>query len=218
MNTAVSDTNSKERGLDAFKNLVQDRAKWDFKHKILEEMGRSIVLLGDNADISSWWYEYSVPGNINYGFVGRAAGIPGWLLHAGAGFAEVTDPAHLQRSIFGYQVKIDPPFCPEGPAGETCRKYTCPYVNWLWIGSGFDEPRDYNAVETGIQLYDAYGVNITFSELIDGLTARGQMLDHSGAQPAWNWQNPRGGWPYAVGRFNGPREAEFEPTIQGDLQ
>ena len=219
-----SDVATRKRGLDAFGNLVQDRAKWDFKHKILDEMGKSIVLFDNNYDGlgnaggSGWWYEYSVPGNIHFGFIGRAAGIPGWLLHAGAGEAEVFDPFHLERDIFGFKFKLNPPFCPQGAAGEACRKYSCPYFNPAWIPTGFDEPKDYNAVETGIQLFDTYGANISYSQFMQGLTSRGQSLDHSGVKPAWAWSNPQGGWPYAVGRFNGSREAEYEPTIQGLLK
>jgi hypothetical protein len=208
-----------KRGLDAFANLVQDRAKWDFKHKIKLEMGSSIVLFDNNADASGWWYEYSVPGNIHFGFVGSAAGIPGWLLHLGAGEAEVFDPSHLDRNVLGYNLHINPPFfCPKGEAGAACRKYSCPYVNPSWVFTGFDEKRDYAAVEAGIQLFQTYGANITYSQLIQGLTSRGQSLDHSGVSPAWKWTNPNGGWPYPVGRFNGPREAEYEPKIVSDLQ
>jgi hypothetical protein len=218
-----NDLFAKKRGLDAFANLVKDRAKWDFKHKIRDEMGQSVVLFDNNYDGlgnaggSGWWYEYSVPGNIHFGFVGRAAGIPGWLLHLGAGKAEVTDPSHLKREIFGYKMEDCCP-CPGGAAGETCRQYLCPYVNWMWIGTGFDEPRDFNAVETGIQLFDTYGTNISYSQFTQGLTSRGQSLDHSGVKPDWIWSNPQGGWPYTVGRFNGSREAEYEPTIQGLLK
>jgi hypothetical protein len=72
-------------------------------------------------------------------------------------------------------------------------EYSCPYVSWLWLLTGFDEPRDYNAVEIGIQLFDTYGPNISYAQLIDGLTSRGQSLDHSGVKPAWTWANPQGG-------------------------
>jgi len=202
-------TDDKKRGLDAFTNLVQDRAKWDFKHKIQDEFSSQAIVLLDNIE-GYRWYEYSVPGNIHFGFVGRAAGIPGWLLHAGASYAEIYDPAHLQIEVFGTTVCCP---CPEGGVGELCRKLLCAYLNPAWIGSGFDDPRDWNAVETGIQLFNSGGANVSFTSFIQGLTMRGQSLDQPDVIPDWNWTNPRGGWPYSVGRFNGPREAEYEPII-----
>jgi RHS repeat-associated protein len=198
----------KRHGLEAFKYLVQDEAKWDFKHSILFEMGQAIVLF-DDIEIDRW-YEYSVPGNIHFGFVGRAAGMPGWLLHAGASYAEIYDPAHLELDVFGLEVCCP---CPEGKAGDLCRKLLCAYTNPLWIGSGFDDPKDWNAVELGITLYDSYGISMSFSQFADGLTSKRENLARPASIPNSQWANPRGGWPYAVGRFNGPREMEFEPKI-----
>jgi hypothetical protein len=87
-------------------------------------------------------------------------------------------------------------------------------INPLWVGGGFDDPKDYNAVETGIQLFDRYHANMTFPQFVAGITARGSLMDRPSVTPDWEWKNPVGGWPYSVGHFNGPREAEFEPTIQ----
>jgi len=200
---------NKKRGLEAFKYLVQDRAKWDFKHKIqLEFSSQAIVLLENNDGFR--WYEYSVPGNIHYGFIGRAAGIPDWLLHAGASYAEIYDPAHMQRDIFGTDICCP---CPDGAAGGVCRILLCPYLNPPWIVSGFDDPKDWNAVETGIQLFNSGGANISFTAFVSGMTTWGSSLDQPTIIPEWNWVNPRSGWPYTVGRFNGPREAEYEPMI-----
>jgi hypothetical protein len=209
INSLMSGTmKDKIRGLTAFLNLEQDRAKWDFKHKIYEEMRKSIVLL-DTVE-GYRWYEYSVPGNIHYGFVGRAAGIPAWLLHAGASGAEIYDPAHLKRDVFGVEICCP---CPEGKVGELCKKLLCWYINPAWIVSGFDSPKDWSAVETGVELFASGGKNISFMSFIQGLSSRGQSLDRPVNTPVWNWENRLGGWPYSVGRFNGPREAEFEPII-----
>ena len=206
--------NHKARALKAFATLVQDRAKWDFKHKIRDELSSASIVLIDNID-GYHWYEYSVPGNINFGFVGRASGIPGWMLHAGATYAEMKDPAHLPKGSIANPFKGECPCpCPEGNAGETCRKYLCWYINPLWVRGGFDDPKDYNAVETGIQLYDRYHANMTFPQFVAGITARGSLMDRPSVTPDWEWKNPIGGWPYSAGHFNGPREAEFEPTIQ----
>ena len=206
------------RGYAAFNYLVKDKAKWDFKHNIQIELSGKAIVLHDNSE-GYRWYEYSVPGNINFGFVGRAAGIPSIILHAGASYAEMKDPAHLSEDG-----RIGNPFvgeaccpCPEvlsGKIGEKCRFLLCWYVNPAWIGRGFDDPTDYAAIETGIQLFDQYGVNMSFSQFIQGLTSKGHLLAKPGTIPDWEWSNPRGGWPYSVGRFNGSREAEYEPIIQ----
>jgi hypothetical protein len=72
--------------------LVRDGARWDFKDAILLELGRSIRL----CDIHKChWYGYSVPGNIHYGYVGRAAGFTAVELHAGATYAQQTDPENV---------------------------------------------------------------------------------------------------------------------------
>ena len=205
--------NDKLTALEAFKNLEQDKAKWDFKHGIKFEMGESIVLHDNNVGFR--WYEYSVPGNIHYGFVGRASGMPGWLLHAGATYAEMKDPAHMPKGPISNPFRGECPCpCPRGDTGETCRKYLCWYINPGWIGGGFDDPKDYNAVETGIQLFNLYGSNMSFTQFIAGITSRGKLLDQPVITPNWQWKNPLGGWPYSAGHFNGPKEAEFEPIVQ----
>lgn len=125
------------------------------------------------------------------------------------------DPAHLPKGPISNPFQGECPCpCPRGDAGETCRKYLCWYINPAWIGGGFDDPRDYNAVETGIQLFNTYGANMSFTQFITGLTSRGKLLDQPVITPDWQWTNPMGGWPYSVGRFNGPRESEYEPIIQ----
>ena len=89
---------NKERAIAGWIFLVKDKAKWDFKHKIRNELQTESVLLRHGTGYR--WYEYSIPGNIHFGFVGRAAGFSGSALHLGAGFAEVTDPAHTDRGEF----------------------------------------------------------------------------------------------------------------------
>jgi len=217
MTSPISNVRGKKQALDAFNYLVQDEAKWDFKHKILDEMNGKAVVLLDYVE-GYRWYEYSVPGNVNYAFVGRAAGMPGWLLHAGASYAEMKDPAHLPEGVIGYPFEGETCCpCPPGQPGDTCRFLLCWYVNPTWIGGGFDDPKDYAAVETGIQLYNLYGAQMSFTQFLQGLSSKGHQLDRPDVIPDWNWTNPFGGWPYSVGRFNGPKEAEFEPTIQSLL-
>ena len=73
-----SDPIDKARATLAWIFLVKDRAKWDPKHRIQEELlDKSIVLRHSEG---YRWYEFSVPGSIHYSFVGRAAGFSGFAL------------------------------------------------------------------------------------------------------------------------------------------
>jgi hypothetical protein len=187
--------------------LVMDRAKWDFKHKIREELGDSIVL----RDGSGYrWYEWSVPGNIFYAFVGRAAGFPGWELHAGAGFAEIIDPTHVKKGE-----ACCPQYCRvQGAKIEYCFSLGCYYVNPKWWKTGFDQPGDWWNVEFGVKLYDTCGRQLTFEQFENSLSTRGYWLTPAPQTPEWNWINPNPGWPYKTGRFDGPNEAKYELPIQ----
>ena len=82
------------RGIAAYKwyELVKDGARWDFKDEIKRKFRGETVMLCYTG--SCEWFEYSVPGNIHYGYVGRVAGFSRNTLHLGASVAEVTDPAH----------------------------------------------------------------------------------------------------------------------------
>ena len=198
------------RALFAFKYLVQDKAKWDFKHKIKSELqAEFIVLFHGIAPFDYRWYEYSVPGNIHYGFVGRAAGIPAWLLHGGASYAEITDPAHIES---GEACCI---CLPDNRGG--CLLNTCGYMNLQWAPSWFDDPYDFKAVEAGILMYETYGRFLPYEGFQHILKIYGLGLAHSQEGLEWAWTNDKGVWPYEVGHFNGAKEFEFEPTIQALL-
>jgi RHS repeat-associated protein len=110
-----------------FKPLVQDHGPWDFKHKIKLDLGEGITL-GNQKNI-----EYSVPGNIHYGFVGSAAGYADDILYAGAGVAEIFDPSHVKN------------------AGKD---YT-PYNGDILHAFG-DDPQDYYADVFGVHLYKIF--------------------------------------------------------------
>jgi RHS repeat-associated protein len=72
--------------------MVKDGARWDFKDAIKREPwgpGESIVLCGTDG---CEWYEYSMPGNIFYAYVGRAAGFSEFEIRTGAVYAQQTDP------------------------------------------------------------------------------------------------------------------------------
>lgn len=191
----------------AFKLLVQDRAKWDFKHKIQQELqANSFVLFHDTSQFDYKWYERSVAGNIHYGYIGRAAGFSREFLHGGAGYAEIVDPAHVQA---GESCCV---CIPNGKGG--CFFSGCGYFNPNWMNTWFDDPMDYTAVEAGIVMYDTYGRFLTYEGFEDTLSLYGPRLATTSEHLPWKWKNPAGNWPYEVGHFNGPFEAKFEPEIQ----
>ena len=195
--------------------LVKDAAKWDFKDSIKREMlGEAITFFDNNNGFR--WYEYSVPGNIFYGYIGSAAGFPGSILHGGASFAEITDPAHFPKDNSGNTCCP----CPEIDQiqGIVCQLIGCGYYNPLWIKTGFDDPTDFNAVQLGIDLYKDYREGLTFSQLIDVLTKNGDKLARTKYVPSRHWINMRGGWPYDVERFNGPDDEINEPKVLEFLQ
>jgi len=77
---------------ESWVDLMADGHRWDFKDRILLRMGNSIRLCdGDECG----WYDYSTPGNIHYGYVGRAAGWNTVELHLGATYAQQTDPENV---------------------------------------------------------------------------------------------------------------------------
>ena len=78
----------------SWESLVATGARWDFKVAI--ERGfrvDGLVLCHDSTQCR--WCDSDVPGNIHYGYVGKAAGFLGIGLYVGAGKAqqEGTDPA-----------------------------------------------------------------------------------------------------------------------------
>jgi RHS repeat-associated protein len=197
----------KENAIAGWIYLVKDKAKWDFKHKIDLEIGRAITFFDNDQGFR--WYEYSVPGNIFYGYIGSAAGFNSAALHAGASYAEIRDPAHVER---------DEACCPCPPMDnqivQNCRKYLCLYINPRWAPTGFDDPNDYHAVQLGVDLFKFYRDNLTFSQLINSITTNGDKLAHPASPPSsFEWTNPRGGWPYSPGRFNGPDELLNESKV-----
>jgi hypothetical protein len=70
----------------SWEGLVAPRHRWDFKYKILLELGDSIRLCLSSSDCR--WYDSDVVGNIHYGYVGRAAGFMPQELYLGGGMAQ----------------------------------------------------------------------------------------------------------------------------------
>jgi RHS repeat-associated protein len=75
--------------------MVKDGARWDFKDQINREFYKEYnkeggIILCDVSECR--WYEFSMPGNIFYAYVGRVAGFGEWDLRAGAVYAQQADP------------------------------------------------------------------------------------------------------------------------------
>lgn len=133
--TTTTEPLAKVSAYAAFYLLVSDGAKYDVKDNILIELGDSIRL-GDK------WYEYSTPGNILFGFYGKAAGFDEFELRRGAGFAQEQDYKRDKKNGIG-------------PSGA-------PYYS--------DTEVDYYAIGFGMFLYDEYykpNGKLTETDLLD---------------------------------------------------
>ena len=161
-----------------WRSLVKDSARWDFKDRIEQELQRSIMLGGE-------WFEFSVPGNIHYAYVGRAAGFTLQELHLGASWAEIRDPDHDGQPS---QIRI-----------PILGRF---YFNPAHKPTGYDDPYDYAAIEFGSALYDRYGPDVTVAEFEALLVEYAPDLLHMPAPPP-GYQNPA--WPYPLGHFDGGR-------------
>jgi hypothetical protein len=162
--------------------LVRDGAPLDVKDKIEEELGQTLRL-GD------YWFEFSIAGNILYGFYGSAWHISPAGLHLGAGVAQ------LQDYLRDRSTELGPP------------------------STYFDTPDDYYAIEFGIELYyRGYAPDgiVTVGEFTALLTtfAEFQQLSHRPEPPGIAF-NPN--WPYNQGYFYNdqrmPEPAELLPSF-----
>ena len=174
----------------SFMSLVKDHATWDFKHEIKKRLGTGITLCaGSNCQND---IEYSVPGNIHYGFVARQAGYMPSMTNAGVGVAEVIDPAHDpdRASRVGVEhVPYDGTWGLEsGPLG---------------ISFNFgNNPKDHQAVELGIRMFNQYGVDMTYSEFLSTLQSGISSLDRHSPYPNSVSPEIAKKWPYPVGFFD----------------
>ena len=173
-----------------FSNLVADHRPWDFKHKIERDLGPGITLCAHWRCDGT--VEYSVPGNVHFGFVAREAGYAPNIVHLGAGHAEITDPSHDPKSPY-FKERYN-------PLGKFSARLT---REGLVLNLG-DDPQDHWAVQFGMRLYDKYanGRNLTYlafqQELSIGIIGfakrapRSSPVDESIASQ----------WPYAPSFFD----------------
>jgi hypothetical protein len=110
----------------------------------------------------------------------------------------VTDPAHG-----GCLISRKPRFS----SADEWKCYQKGELRLGWVGTLYDSPEDYDAVEFGIQLYQAHPVNLTVDQFKQFLSAHSNMLrsfDHPDPdqEPA-NVEQLRKEHPYKWGTFNG---------------
>lgn len=181
-----------EAGL-SFRELVKDHAVWDFKHTIKEFMGEGITLCTNSGCTNT--INYSVPGNIHYGFVARAGGFANILVQAGAGYAEIADPAHVvdpsQRPSDVSYVEYDGTFgviqTPDGPS--------------IILG---DNEQDAASIVLGMELYDRYnkGRSLTFTDFQREISRYLPQMQMGPLSPVSVEERIANDWPYWIGYFN----------------
>jgi len=112
-------------GMAMYLQIVRPGGKFDVKLEILN-------MLGNNVKIGNKWYEYSVTGNILFGYYSNAAGFDLKSIQKGAGWAQRYD----------YKAKG----CPDGPACDAVLGTKDTYS---------DSPDDFSAIQFGYELFDS---------------------------------------------------------------
>ena len=170
----------KRQAYDIWANvLVKDRARYDYKHAIKQKMGEAIRLC-HYADCE--WMDYSVPGNVNYGYIGLVAGFNEVELHGGASYAEICDPAHRAP-------------------GVECYMY--PYFNPNWSLTFYDDPTDFWAIELGFYLYRYYPQGFSEEQFRIALYYYYPLLPRR-VRPFYAYTDLQYGTSYPLGYFDGP--------------
>jgi RHS repeat-associated protein len=172
-----------------YSQLVKNGAPWDFKDEVGIRLGPGITLCANGICYDD--IEYSVVGNIHFAYIGIVAGIQGWEIQAGAGYAEIADPAHDPGSI----------------------EYTGPYqlpdlwqlVGWTpWdlstINFG-DDPIDHEAVTCGIKM-GSYGASMSRSQFESQLAKCISKLARHSPRSIPVDQKYVDFWPYPYDYFN----------------
>ena len=172
--------------LYTFGQQVKNGARWDFKDEIGIQLGQGVTFCGMGKCYDD--IEYSVAGNIFYGYIGRASGFAWWEIKGGAAWAEQHDPSHDPNS---------PEYVPDAPLGE--RDFSSPDpVAWNFG----DESHDNAAVTFGIKLWNNHGMNLSLAQFMSELNAYvSQLQRHAPSAQPVDEQYAKY-WPYSVGHFN----------------
>ncbi|MBN2501972.1 MAG: hypothetical protein JXB38_14415 [Anaerolineales bacterium] len=172
--------------LYTFGQQVKNGARWDFKDEIGIQLGQGVTFCGMGMCYDD--IEYSVAGNIFYGYIGRASGFAWWEIKGGAAWAEQNDPSHDPNS---------PEYVPDAPLGE--RDFSSPDPVVWNLG---DEKHDNAAVTFGIKLWNNHRMNLTLAQFKSELNAYvNQLQRHAPSAQPVNEQYAKY-WPYSVGHFN----------------
>lgn len=167
-----------------YQALVGDHKPWDFKHQIRHLLGKGIALcstVGCEFDI-----EYSVPGNIHFGFVSIQAGYSGAVTHAGAAGAEMKDAFSDPERDYD----------PRGKFGV--------YPDFGGLGLSInvgDDPFDHQAVQFGIYLYNKYDRSLTLGQFKRELGSFMNRFDRDVPDDDPVSPDVAARWPYPVGFF-----------------
>lgn len=111
-----------------FAEKVGTGMDWDYKSNVYKGYTKTGLC------IAGKWYFYDVPGNVAYGYAGRAAGFKAVTLKVMAGLKQKNDDKKNGKELKSKD-------------------------------SNYDEPRDQDAVQAGIDLYDGYKLDITAERL-----------------------------------------------------
>jgi RHS repeat-associated protein len=179
-----------------YAQLVKNGARWDVKDEVGIKLGPGITLCTSPGtcydDI-----EYSVTGNVLFAYLGGAAGFYGWEIQAGAAWAEVHDPAHVEGSE-----EYAGPY-----EGET------DYSPW-WDPSQWnfgDEPMDHEAVTLGLSLWAKYEDKMALADFERELAGYISRLARCAPDPDPVREDIARNWPYPVGYFNNKGEVYIPP-------
>ena len=173
-----------------FRNQVRNGARWDFKDEIGLKLGPGVTLCASGACFND--IEYSIPGNVFFAYIGRAAGFSGIELQQGAAWAEWRDPSHEK----GSEEYVDP-YQGTFPLPIPGRTWWDPST-WNWG----DEPKDHEAVTLGVKLWSKYKDRLTRSQFETELANYIGVLDRHVPLTKSVVSAVARDWPYPVGYFN----------------
>jgi hypothetical protein len=161
-----------------FYNQVKEGGPKDFKNNILKPYaGSGIALFGKR-------YDYDVPGNILFGYLGRSYGFSEEYLRDGAGLAQLATekgrtPRWLYAGLSHDPIKLNDPLDTMWLTSPT---------QWFYPGTQlfdwkkFDDPLDQQAIEVGFRLYESHDLSpANVRRTIEAATLRPVSSPRSGS-------------------------------------
>jgi len=137
---AEADTYTKSGALGIFGWMVRQEGPWDPKPDIGKEYGFS-------QQVGDAWLYYDIWGNVMFGYLGAASGFSESELLDGAGLEQI-------GSSMGYAIQQrDPSYLPKRQPGTSGLR-------------AWDDPVDQITTQIGINLWNAYGLDVTPQQVI----------------------------------------------------